>query len=643
VADPQSPQAAARHGHGHGHGHEQHHGRECQQSEPNSAELCRWLDAIAEITRAANQPVPVKELLDLVAGTTARLTGYEFCAVFVPDPRRESLIIEASYGLSKEYVEAINTRAPIPVRAGDTGAGPSSRAFRAQRPATVFDFRADGPSRVWQAMAAEQGYSSLLSVPLAVRKEPFGLLNCYTVAKHHFTAREVMLVESLANQAGLAIETTRRLTEAQERVRELADASAAQRTRLDSLERAEIYHDELLRIVLDGAGLPAIADSLASRFHCTVVIDDATGRVLASASREGPASDRRVAATYQRARSRVGTQADGRPSVLTADGTGGLVVPVVLDGNMAGHLWALCPRTPFGEPHRLALTRGAGVVAFALLKERTAREVEWRLSRDLFDDLLDAEGRLDEALYARTRQLGVDLTEPQTLLVVRRDTGQSEPNGVHQDREAYAQRSLLSLVERTGAAGKGATLMATRGDHVVLLWRDDEHVRSATEFAHHLRREIVAYAGGWTATICVGPRCVDIQEYADAYRLTCSVLDLAQLSERRDRVVELDETGAYRLLLQVKRPQELHSFARSVLAAVHAYDEQHQAKLASTLRCYMAHRCNATLTAQALHVHANTVGYRLRRIEGLLGIELDDPESLLQIQLALMIESILNG
>jgi sugar diacid utilization regulator len=323
-------------------------------------------------------------------------------------------------------------------------------------------------------------------------------------------------------------------------------------------------------------------------------------------------------------------------------------VPVLLDEEVAGRLWALSPRTSFGAPHRRALARAAAVVAFALVKERTVQEVEWRLSRDFFDELLGAHGQADgqaEALHARARQLGADLTEPQTLLVIRRDATRGEPNAGHGDREAYAQRSLLSLVQRTGAAWKGATLTVARSDHVVVLWRSPdatpEHPRSATEFAHHLRREILAYAGGWTATIVVGPRCVAIHEYADAYRLTCGVLDLAQLSDHPDRVVALGDIGAYGLLLQVNRPRELRSFARSVLATVHDYDEQHQAKLWLTLRTYMAHRCNATLTAKTLHVHANTVSYRLRRVERILGIHLDDPQALLHIQLALMIESIL--
>jgi sugar diacid utilization regulator len=616
--------------------------------EPASQELSSWLDAIAEITRAANRYAPLDELLDLIAGTTARLTGYDFCAVFVADLERQALIIKGSYGLSQQYIDTINARTPIVLRAGDTGEGPSSRAFRAQRPTTVLDIAADPPSRAWETVAAQQGYSSLLAVPLVVGQAPFGLITCYTAEKHAFSAREIILMESMANQAGLAIETTRRLAESQERADRIAMEAAALRADLESQRQADVDHRELLRVVLRGGGLTAIAESLAVMLRCTVVIDDAAGRLLASACSDGrPGSrDRLVAAAYEEARTRVGGDVDletiaippapGRPP-----DSGGLVVPVVLDEEAAGHLWALRPRAPFDPPHRRALTRGAAVVALALLKERTAQEVEWRLSRDFFDDLFDAEGQSGETLHARARQLGADLSRPHTLLVIRRDPAGEESGSLHEDREAYAQRSLLSLVQRTGAAWKGATLTATRSDHVVVLWHDGENTRSALDFAEHLRREIQAYASGWTATISVGPTCRDVQEYGDAYRLTCGVLDLVQQSDRRDRVVSLDTIGAYRLLLQVKRPRELQAFAESMLGVVRTYDRRHHTQLGPTLHSYMAHRCNVSVTAKALHVHANTVAYRLRRVEELLDIDLSDPEAMLHMQLALMIETIL--
>jgi len=621
------------------------------EDEPGPAELTSWLDAIAEITRATHRDAPLKELLDLIAGATARLTGYDFCAVLVVDPERQALLITGSYGLSPEYIDTINAQTPIPIRAGDASEGPSSRAFRSQRPTAVPDILTDAPSRAWEMVAAQQGYSSLLAVPISAGQVPFGLLNCYSVEKREFTAREIILMESMANQAGLAIETTRRLIEFRQRAEQAAEEATGLRAELDGLQHADDNHAQLLRVVLKGRGPDAIAETLGAMLACTVLVDDADGRLLAAAGRPDASGSRegRYKALHDHARDRVGSSADLEigavpPAPGAVHASAGLVVPVILDEKVVGHVWALSPSTPFGVPQRRALVRAAAVVALALLKERAAQEVEWRLSRDFFDDLLDPDkSATTEALHVRARQLGADLTQRHTILVIRRDPVANDRPVEHENRAAYAQRSLLSLIQRASAVWKGATLTATRSDHVVVLWQEEESARSATEFAHFLRREIHAYAAGWTATICMGPVCDDLSEYGDGYRLACGVTDLVQHSGRGDRVVSLDTIGAYRLLLQVKRPRELESFAKAMLGQIHGYDAEHGTKLGNTLREYMAQRCNVATTARLLHVHPNTVAYRLRRIEELLGGDLNDPEVLLHIQLALMIEGILGG
>jgi len=256
-------------------------------------ELRSWLDAIAEVTRAATRCPPLGELLDLIAGATARLTGYDFCSILVEDPERQALLIQGSYGLSQAYIDAINARTPILVRAGDTGEGPSSRAFRSQRPTTVLDISADPASRSWETVAAHQGYSSLLSVPLAVGQTQFGLINCYTAEKHRFSAREIILMESMANQAGLAIETTRRLADARAAVESATAEATALREEICAQHQADADHGELLRVVLKGGGLPAIAESLGAMLRSTVVIDDAAGRLVAAACSDGRPGGRR--------------------------------------------------------------------------------------------------------------------------------------------------------------------------------------------------------------------------------------------------------------------------------------------------------------------------------------------------------------
>jgi purine catabolism regulator len=60
-----------------------------------------------------------------------------------------------------------------------------------------------------------------------------------------------------------------------------------------------------------------------------------------------------------------------------------------------------------------------------------------------------------------------------------------------------------------------------------------------------------------------------------------------------------------------------------------------------TLRAYLAGNGSPTEAADRLHLHRNTVLYRLGRIEEIAGVDLRDPEVRLSLHLALKIEDVL--
>jgi DNA-binding PucR family transcriptional regulator len=52
-----------------------------------------------------------------------------------------------------------------------------------------------------------------------------------------------------------------------------------------------------------------------------------------------------------------------------------------------------------------------------------------------------------------------------------------------------------------------------------------------------------------------------------------------------------------------------------------------------TLECWLQRFGDVTSTADQLHVHKNTLRYRLRRIEEVSGVTLDDPEERFELML----------
>ena len=60
----------------------------------------------------------------------------------------------------------------------------------------------------------------------------------------------------------------------------------------------------------------------------------------------------------------------------------------------------------------------------------------------------------------------------------------------------------------------------------------------------------------------------------------------------------------------------------------------------STLENWLASGTSVHECSQRMYLHRNTVAYRLRKIEELLGVDLSKPDDVLKIQLAMVVATV---
>ena len=83
--------------------------------------------------------------------------------------------------------------------------------------------------------------------------------------------------------------------------------------------------------------------------------------------------------------------------------------------------------------------------------------------------------------------------------------------------------------------------------------------------------------------------------------------------------------------------EELIDFIQEVLGSLIQYEQSRKGELLSTLIVYLDQNQNIKRTADSLHIHTNTLSYRLKRIEEILVTDLNDSQSLFNIHLAINI------
>nr|WP_225955145.1 PucR family transcriptional regulator [Kibdelosporangium phytohabitans] len=112
---------------------------------------------------------------------------------------------------------------------------------------------------------------------------------------------------------------------------------------------------------------------------------------------------------------------------------------------------------------------------------------------------------------------------------------------------------------------------------------------------------------------------------ADANGLRAAVLQaryarkLAERSPGRVTVMAGDEVASHLLLLAAVPDELRRSFRNQIIGPLSAYDETHKSELTRTLRVFLEHSGSWTQAAAELHVHVNTLRYRITRITELTG------------------------
>ncbi|GAB3884928.1 PucR family transcriptional regulator [Kibdelosporangium lantanae] len=97
---------------------------------------------------------------------------------------------------------------------------------------------------------------------------------------------------------------------------------------------------------------------------------------------------------------------------------------------------------------------------------------------------------------------------------------------------------------------------------------------------------------------------------------------LAELSAGRTSVVVGSEVASHLLLLAAVPDELRRTFRARVLGPLTEYDTVHKSELVRTLRVFLEHSGSWAQTSAALHVHVNTLRYRIGRIAELTGRDL---------------------
>lgn len=592
---------------------------------PWTSQPAERLNRLFATIKNVAQSFELAEILPEIIKDASQLLNAESGDILLWDRDGNVLKVVAVYEFSPDM---LNFEMPM-------GEGLTSQAMASRRPVMVPDYLAY-PRR---AKALDHyRFKAVLSVPLISRGQALGAINIHSGSVgHRYSEDDINLLAAFADHAAVAIDNAQRYENEKNLVADLRRSN-------ERLSQSLAIQSQFTQQALHGRGLPGLAQRLASLIHHTVLIEDPFFHLLAASKANGDSAiEHATPVELQNEpdfKAVLSELIESRHSPTITTYRNRLVAPLLAADDVLGYLTVLRGDLELNELDRAAIELASTNCALELVKQRAAFEAEARLRGDFVLDLIGGNFRDESSVISRATFLGYDLQQPYEVLLcdIGHHLPEHEASKLNQRLFQTAHRFILSRSPKSLVAAHSRSLIIL----LACVTKRDERTKPAVQLARALKETLEDAFPQVSLTLALGDSCYRPADFRRSYDYARSALDLMNSLGRTGQIIDSQELGFYGLLLQSNSPEKLAAYARTTFQCLRDYDELHHTELLRTLQLYFQHGGNKQLTARAAFLHVNTLTYRLRKVQEMLGVDLRRPDDLLHLQFALKVLDVLD-
>jgi len=352
---------------------------------------------------------------------------------------------------------------------------------------------------------------------------------------------------------------------------------------------------EVLRAAVSSGRLGAgLMRALEAELGCPLLLlDTETGAPTLAADRSPPRG------LAERLRAELQARRGNFPGVLRIEHEGSIACAIRVPADRTIALLALANGRPV--PDLSLLQHAANIAALEVERVGAQHRHAWRLGSELMAHLL--ERRLDPAFAARQlREHGID-PESVVIAAFRPQAAAPDESEMH---HRLAARGLVHLVLRNG-----------------------QHVLTAIPDTPEALEGLRAVVGpriplGVSDALCRPDRLPDAAREAGWAEAAARNLGGA-----------VARYGDATPLFLPRTLGEAETAADRIMGPLIAYDREHGSELVRSLSVFLEHNRSWQRSAEILHVHKQTLVYRMRRVEELTGRSLREMSDVVQLWLGL--------
>lgn len=285
-------------------------------------------------------------------------------------------------------------------------------------------------------------------------------------------------------------------------------------------------------------------------------------------------------------------------------------------------------------------------LALCFLHDKTAKETELRLKDDFVWNLAQGKYHSHKEAITRAKSFGYRLNIPYLCIVATIENGETVYE--QQQRKYFSFDDWLdqwskTLEQEVYLAGRTLHMqtMSTFQHHQLIIFLEvmaNNPMESAYPFIELFQYRLHQKNPHLLLSWGIAKTC---EKYAfhTSYEEATAALESGRRHHHAGFIHTYEDTQLDRALLALLENDELKKMTEVLLAPLLKYSVERKINLIHTFQVYSRHNCNVSKTARALNLHRQSLLYRLRKIESLTGLKLDNADDLFLMELAIRLHS----
>jgi sugar diacid utilization regulator/GAF domain-containing protein len=594
----------------------------------------RQLKSLIYVSNVLNSSLDIDTIIDSILQTTISvIDAADGGVLFLYNEEEKHLIAKSTTGFDPVIVNQVR------LKPGESMTGLTFTSKQCQLYHSTQDVKSktrllsSKNLRLMEESIPRYPYSTLCA-PIFLKEECIGVITLDSFNREKkFTGEDIELLKAISHQAAIAIEKGRFYHEKQQSIQKLQTLNDQMTAHNQMLTQSVNLHRNLADLVLKGKDLHNIIDYLQKAIGENFFLFDRNTDLLASGYKdtfeENTIFQLKDAVLHLMKDGKVSRQyktieLEGQPFHL-------LLLPIGLMPDLFGVLCAVS-NEKMNKINTAALEHACTVLSLEIVKEEAIFDTRQKAKGAFLDDVL--QGKMNDSILRQAKLLNI---QPNRQFMVACLQFEQAPSTVEKD--LLERRRIIHIFYRRCQEKYPDSLIVSKHDQIIILFSTTTEEQNKNKLkllksgllseikkTEEKEDNIEIYVGlgrwkkGLEAVYLSAKEANQCLQFIHQYNKTTKILHYPEL-------------GMHRLLMKTSAEEMTDYISEQLGPLLDQKGKKHE--LLDTLICYTDNNMNAKITSEELHIHPNTLHYRINRIQDLLSCNFQDAQQLLNLQLAL--------